>query len=491
LARVLLAKARFVHLEAVAFTPPVGLLYVAASLREHGHEVAFYESGNRWDDPRPFTRLVERFRPDVVGIGALTPESVGMDLLARTAKAVLPDVPVVVGGPHPTAYPLRCVRNPAIDYAVIGEGELAFPALVAALTRGGRDPHAIPGIAWLGADGGLETGGPPRVIEDLDALPLPAWDLAPMAFYQRERSMAHVGQRAYLPLVTSRGCPYQCIYCHQIHGKRFRSRSPENVLAEVRAANRRLGIRDFEFYDDTFNLNRDRMEALLDGFAALKPSVDLHFPNGVRTDLLVASDFPRFRRAGTRFLAVAVESASPRIQKLARKNLDLDRVFANIEAADRAGLFVNGFFMLGFPTETPDEARGTVDFALRSRLHEALFFVVNPFEGTPLYDMVRDRMQAREATLRDTDMDYFRGSCNVSAMTDAELFGIQRSAYLRFYASPGRLARIATRHPRRAMLGWYAFQTLVKSLPRPRGVRPSRDALASGGRPAVLRSDAP
>ena len=72
------------------------------------------------------------------------------------------------------------------------------------------------------------------LIPDLDALPLPAWDLAPMAFYQRERSMAHVGQRAYLPLVTSRGCPYQCIYCHQIHGKRFRSRSPENVLAEAR-----------------------------------------------------------------------------------------------------------------------------------------------------------------------------------------------------------------------------------------------------------------
>lgn len=471
MARVLLAKSRFVHLEAATFTPPIGLLYLGAALRESGHQVAFYESGRDWDDPHRFAHALRAFRPDVVGIGALTPESVGMDLLAQTVRFVLPDVPVVVGGPHPTAYPLRCVRNPAIDYAVIGEGEVAFPALVAALTRGGRDPRTIPGVAWLGEDDRLATGGPPVPIEDLDALPLPAWDLAPMDFYLRERSMAHVGQRAYLPLVTSRGCPYQCIYCHQIHGKRFRARSPENVLREVRAAHRRYGVRDFEFYDDNFNLNRPRMEALLDGFAALRPSVDLHFPNGVRTDLLVEADFARFRKAGTRFLAVAVETASPRIQRMIHKNLDLERVRENIGHAERAGLFVNGFFMLGFPTETLDEARGTVDFAVRSRLHEALFFVVNPFEGTPLYEMVRDRMRAQESTLNDTDMDYFRGRCNVSAMTDRELFDLQRSAYRRFFADPGRMLRIAARHPRRSMLLWYAFQIVVKAIPHSRGFK--------------------
>ncbi len=471
LAKVLLAKARFLSLEESAFTPPVGLLYIAAALREHGHNVLFFESGRDWTDPRRFGQVLSSFRPDVVGISALTQESVGLRMLAQIAKALLPDVPVVVGGPHATAYPICCARDPAVDFVVRGEGEIAFPALVDALTRGGRDPHGIPGVNWLGSGGELGTGGPAIPIEDLDELPMPAWDMVDREFYLHERSMAHVGKRAYLPLVTSRGCPYGCIYCHQIHGKRFRSRSPESVLQEARISYRRYGVRDFEFYDDNFNLNRPRMEAILDGFASLRPTVNLHFPNGLRTDLLVESDFTRFRRAGTQFIAVAVESASPRIQRLIRKDLDLDRVFANITAAERAGLFVNGFFMLGFPTETLEEARRTVDFAVRSRLHEALFFVVTPFKGTPLYDMVGPMLQAQEAAVSDVDMDYFRGRCNVSAMTDRDLFALQRSAYARFFASPNRLARIVLRHPRRVMLGWYGFQTLIKAIPHPRGFK--------------------
>jgi radical SAM superfamily enzyme YgiQ (UPF0313 family) len=447
----------------------MGLLYIASALREDGHEVGLFESGRAWEDADRFHLALQAFRPDVVGISALTQEAIAMRGMAGVSKAAFPDVPVVVGGPHATAYPLRCVRNPDIDFAVIGEGEITFPALVHALTRGGRDPRSIPGVASLDTGGNLAMGGPAETIGTLDELPWPAWDLLDLGFYQRNPSMAHVGRRPYMPMITSRGCPYRCIYCHQVHGKTFRARSPESVMAEAEEVYRRFGIREFEIHDDTFNLNRPRMEAILDGFTALSPRATFHFPNGLRTDLLVESDFPRLRNAGAQFIAVAVEAATPRIQTLIRKNLDLDRVFSNIEHANRAGLYVSGFFMLGFPTEKYTEARATVDFALRSRLHEAMFFVVTPFEGTPLHEMVRERLEAEGHAVPDEDMDYFRGRCNVSAMTDRELFGLQRSAYRRFYANPVRVARVLARHPRPRQLFSYGMLALIKMLPRARG----------------------
>jgi radical SAM superfamily enzyme YgiQ (UPF0313 family) len=281
--------------------------------------------------------------------------------------------------------------------------------------------------------------------------------------------MAGVGRRPYLTLVTSRGCPYRCAYCHAVHGKRYRARSPAAVLAEIDALASRHGIREFEILDDAFNLDYGRTAEILEGLASRRPPVRLLFPNGVRTDLLDEEQIARLRRAGTVFLSVAVETAVPRLQALVRKDLRLDAVRRNIDAAVGSGIYVNGFFMLGFPTETLAEARETVEFAVRSRLHQALFFNVVPFAGTDLAAAAggADPVLAGDAA----SLDYHRARVNVSAMTDAELFGLQRSAYLRFYADPRRILRIAAAHPRRRSLPRNLAMTLLKLLPRGSALR--------------------
>lgn len=465
MARILLGKARITALEQRAFVPPMGLMYLAAALRERGHEPRIYETGHGWRDADRFRAAVEAFAPDVVGLSALTVEADVMSRMAAAAKRARPGVPVVVGGPHPTAYPARCLADPNVDHAVVGEGEATLVELVEALGRG-DDPSAVPGVVSRG-EGGVAVHAPPRTPPaDLDALPAPAWDLVDLGFYARAPSMATVGRRPYLGLVTSRGCPYRCVYCHAVHGKRYRARSPRAVLAEIDALVSRFGIRELEIYDDAFNLDAARTAEILDGLAARRPGVRLLFPNGVRTDLLDAAQITRLRRAGTVFLSVAVETAVPRLQRLVRKDLDLDAVRRNIELAVARGIYVNGFFMLGFPTETLEEARATVDFAVRSRLHQALFFNVVPFAGTDLAAVTGAADPLAAGCADPAALDYHRARVNVSAMTDEELFGLQRSAYLRFYADPRRILRIAAAHPRRSGLPRGLAMTVLKLLPR-------------------------
>jgi radical SAM superfamily enzyme YgiQ (UPF0313 family) len=467
MARVLLAKARFLNEAGMGAVAPLGALYIASVLREAGHHVRLFDAGELWD-PEPFREALRAFRPDVVGISAITIEARVMEHMARVCREELPDMPVIAGGPHATAYPHRCARNPSIDYVVLGEGELTALELVQALTRGGLDPKSVAGIAYLGDDGNTVFTAPREPIADVDSIPFPAWDLVDFELLARTRSMSSLGSRRHMLLFTSRGCPFKCIYCHEVQGKKFRARSPENVLREMHVLKTRWGINDFEIVDDIFNFDRARMLDILDRIVVSKQNPALHFPNALRTDMLDHGQIKALRRAGTFFLCAAVETASPRLQKLIKKHLKVDKVEENIRIAVREGMYVRGFFMLGFPTETLEEARSTVDLAVRSALHEALFFIVTPFAGTALYELYQETMRERGLLqIEPEDTGYHHANYNLSAMSDAELFGLQRNAFRRFFLDPRRALRIAARHPAKLEVLRYGLITLFKMLPHP------------------------
>lgn len=477
MARVLLAKARFLNEGGMGAVAPLGALYIASVLREAGHELRLFDAGELWD-PAPFRETLRTFRPAVVGLSAITIEARVMEQMARVCREELPDIPIIVGGPHATAYPARCARNPDVDYVVLGEGELTALELVRGLTQGGLDPKSVAGIAY--SDDGehvvfTEARAP---ITDVDSIPFPSWDLMDFGLQARTRAMSSVGSRRHMLLFTSRGCPFKCIYCHEVQGKKFRSRSPENVLKEMRELKTHWGINDFEIVDDIFNFDRARMLDILDRIVASKQEPALHFPNALRTDMLDEGQIKALRRAGTFFLCAAVETASPRLQKLIKKHLKVDKVEENIRIAVREGMYVRGFFMLGFPTETFEEARSTVDLAVRSALHEALFFIVTPFAGTALYEQYQETMRERGLLhVEPEDTGYHHANYNLSAMSDSELFGLQRSAFRRFFLDPKRALRIAARHPAKLEVLRYGALTLLKMLPHPA----ARRSLTNGG----------
>ncbi len=465
MADVLLIKAWAPGVDDRAMIPPLGVMGLAAVLREAGHSVRVLHVGTVQVSRDVILGAVRNRRPDVIGLSAITPEYRVFCEIAGLLNAGFPDIPVMAGGPLASSNPLTTLKVPGIRVIAIGEGERTILELTDALASG-RSPGGIAGTAVLRGDAVVE--GParePLSPAEFDALPLPAWDLIDLDEHFRHRSMASVGVRRYMQVMTSRGCPYHCVYCHGLMGRRFRGRSAQSVLNELRTLREQFDIHEFEIVDDCFNLDRERMHAILAGIAAFKdPLLRLQFPSGLRADLLQPEDIVMFRQAGTDFISFAIETASPRLQKMIKKNLNIDRVLNAISMADRAGIFCNGFFMLGFPTETLDECRATIDLAARTDLHEALFFKVNPFRGTEMFDMAVESSGIDVGAIPLEDMDYFNVRHNVSDIPDREFERLFASAYRKFYFNPRRILRILARHPRKMQLLMYGPQVIRKTV---------------------------
>jgi radical SAM superfamily enzyme YgiQ (UPF0313 family) len=228
-------------------------------------------------------------------------------------------------------------------------------------------------------------------------------------------------------------------------GKKIRKRSPESVMAEIRALHDDHGVRELEIVDDCFNLDLPRAKKIFDLIIASGLELRIMFPNGVRGDHLDEEFMIKGRKAGVTAMSFGIETASPRLQKLLHKNLDLAKVSRSIALARKQGIITLGFFMLGFPSETAEELAMTVDFAARSELHAVNFFAVTPFAGTELAAWA-----AREGKTAPCDFDhpYMDGVfTNLTDLPDWQLRRIRQRGTLRFYASPSRIWSILRDYP--------------------------------------------
>jgi radical SAM superfamily enzyme YgiQ (UPF0313 family) len=249
-------------------------------------------------------------------------------------------------------------------------------------------------------------------------------------------------------------------------GKVFRKRSAESVLAEMEELRFKHGFKEFEIVDDCFNLDRERMLAILTSIRDRLNGVKLYFPNALRADVLEPQDMVLFKQAGTVSATFAIETSSPRLQKMIRKNLNIERASRTINASVKAGIYSTGFFMIGFPTETYEEASNTVGFAIRSPLHRTFFFSPLPFAGTELAEMVSDFYKIKKDTIDPQEISYLSSNLNFSAMSDRDLRRVFRRAYMGFYLNPKRILSIAIHHPQVLSLPCYAFLLLTKTLLR-------------------------
>lgn len=465
MSKVLLIKPRFLGLEFQAITQPLGLMYIGAALKKAGHKPRIHDCASDYKDLHILRQTVTDWKPDFVGISIIITELEQTKRIMRMIREILPEVPVTFGGPWPSANPEESIKTFGADFVVIGEGELVFPELVDAINKR-LLTDSIPGTASM-INGKIKINSGHHISEDeLNKLPFPAWDLINHKLYAKTPSFATVGRRSYISIVTSRGCPYRCSYCHQTMGKVFRKRSAESVLAEMEELHFRHGFNEFEIVDDCFNLDRERMYAILTSVKEKMGEIKLHFPNGIRADMLNPEDLILLKQAGTVSACFAIETSSPRLQNMIRKNLNIEKASMAINASVKNGIYTIGFFMIGFPTETYDEALNTAEFAINSKLHHATFTLVTTFAGTELAEMAAETLKNKISTTDPRFINYFNNSLNISAMSDDELHKIFRYAYRRFYLSPKRIITLAINHPRILSLPRYALFTLIKSLPR-------------------------
>ena len=422
---------------------------IAAYLREkYQYEVRIEDIRVSRNDRIGLESAIRLYAPDIVGISALTFESDAIPWIAESVKRVNANTPVLLGGPHATAYPDKAVLIPGIDYVVLGEGEVIAGQLIERLL-GLRDVSDIKGIVYQRDHRTVATGRG-DFIQDLNQLPMPAYDLIPIEPYGKFDRMSRTGSGKFMSLFSSRGCPYRCIYCHNIFGKEFRFRSAENLFNEIKHLYDTYGIRDFEILDDIFNLDRDRLIEFCDRIVGSGIKVTLAFPNGVRGDLLDEQQLSKLRKAGTIFIAFAVETGSPRMQKLIKKNIQLDKIKKNIEIAHSLRIHPHGFFMIGFPGETLEEMKMTVEFMLSSKLHSSALFVVMPFEGTELGAITKEM---GKVPVSDFSMSYHTENfVNLTTVPSEEVNRIRRQALLRFYLNPFRVFMFVRNFPNKQEL---------------------------------------
>ncbi|MCB1155177.1 B12-binding domain-containing radical SAM protein, partial [bacterium] len=390
MARVLLIKTRAGNMKkfGTGAAPPLGLLSLISFARQERpgrHEFRLIDERVHLPTNNEYASILAEFAPDLIGLSVLSSDAQRLHATTALFARLCPQTPVLIGGPHASAHQAALLDRVEVDFVLAGEGELGFVELLDSLDAGERYPASpVVGLSYRRDDNVVVENAPNTRMIDMDNAPWPAWDLIDFDDYADLTRMAPISHGKFAPLFTSRGCPYRCTYCHEIFSKKFRAKNPVAVVDEIEYLMRERGIEEFEVFDDIFNLDYDRAMGICREIVARNLKPRLLFPNGIRGDLLDRPLLEALRAAGTIHLAFAVETATPRLQKLSRKNNRLEKLSENIAIAEELGIFPFGFFMLGFPTETREEIEATIEFAVKSKLNGALFFQVIPFAGTEM-----------------------------------------------------------------------------------------------------------
>ncbi len=375
---------------------------------------------------------------EILGIGCMSCEYHEAIAAARELKSRHPDLPVVFGGAHPTGNPRQCLGTGVVDYAISGEGEEALTALLNALERG-VPPTTVQGL-WFYLDGALVANGKAAPV-DLETLPMPAYDMVDLnAYFAMDPPWHFPRSRRVIQFMTSRGCPFKCSYCHRLHGKKARLLSAEKVLDQMERLYRDYGVEEFIIVDDIFNVDLKRAKAICTGIVERGLKIHLQLPNGVRGDIFDEELMRLLAAAGTHYLAVAIETATPRLQRLIRKNLKIEVALNTVRLAKRYGIEVGGFFMIGFPSETKDEVVASIELALKTPFDVVFFSIVTPYEGTEIRQDILNGVFGPEAkaALEANPEAEFPVIYN-NSLSPERLFSLRRRAYMRFYLKPVRM----------------------------------------------------
>lgn len=433
------------HSEVPSAAPPLGLLYLSSYIREHSpHSISICDARFKEYNYDEIEGQIRVAKPDLVGITAFSQEFREAHEIAKRSKKVFPEVKVILGGPYATSDYEQALKDPNIDIAVIGEGEKSFHQLVGALERN-EDWTAIRELAYR-SNGTIQKSEIREFVDNLDELPYPAWDMLNLDEYFNRRGTRkrtsfnqHQMKRRVLSIQTTRGCPYHCSYCHNLFGKKLRKRSVENVIGELKLMKEKYNVEEVEIIDDIFNLDIDRAKQIFRRIIEEKLNMKFSFPNGLRSDRLDEELLDLFKEGGVYRLVFAIESGTPRIQKLVRKNLDLEKAREAIAYAAKKGFSMGGFFMLGFLDETEEECWNTINFALESELHTAAFFCVTPFPNTEIWRQAREMGYNLSPDLEHYFAHYQKVSANISKVPSERLEELRKIAFRRFYLNPKRI----------------------------------------------------
>jgi magnesium-protoporphyrin IX monomethyl ester (oxidative) cyclase len=367
----------------IAPVEPLGILYLAACLLEAGHQVAISDPTLEGYNKKSFLSEIETQQYDVVGFSCRTASYAGtlriiQDMTELSYKPLL-----LLGGNHPTALPELTLGEIPGCIVVRGEGEVTIVELIDLLAqREGRpDLTTIKGISYV-SNGKIVHTPPRELIVDLDSLPFPARQLIPMEKYSWK-----IGGRPAVNILSSRGCPFQCIYCFKsIFKNKVRYRSIENIVSEIQEVKKQFARDGVYFVDDFFTADNERLEVFLNLIE--KNILDIKWRCLTRVDgFQDVQLLKRMKEKGCDTIIFGAESGDAETLIKIRKGISLSQSRGTILAGLEAGINLKVNFMLGFPWESYQSVYNTLRFAASlPPVKEYAFYFVTPFPGTEIWD---------------------------------------------------------------------------------------------------------
>ncbi|MCP1662274.1 MULTISPECIES: B12-binding domain-containing radical SAM protein [Methanocalculus] len=406
--------------------PPLGILYIAAVLEEHGISIEVMDCAAEDTTFADIERRVAATEPFIVGITATTPlleEAVKAAEAAKRGGAKT----VVLGGPHATFMHQEILSGTdAVDIIIKGEGEYTFLELYQAL-RAESDLQTVSGLVFRSGGEITETDDRPYHL-DLDGLPYPARHLIP-----KENYRIFDVNMPIATLICSRGCPMACSFCASsaLHGKVIRKRSPQNVISEMKHIRETLGIPMFAFMDDTFTLVPGWVETFCR--LLIEEDMDIEWGCTARADRIDANLIGLMKQAGCETLFIGVESGNQDILDRIRKGTRVDDIRAIFRAARMYGMRTIASVAIGLPGETKETVKKSIAFVKQLQASYALFSVATPYPGTEFYAAMKERGALPQNWTR---FDLFQPIVETMNLTIDEIRDLQAGAYREFYLRP-------------------------------------------------------
>lgn len=369
-------------------SPPLGLACLAAYMEQAGFNPVVIDFNISKISDEDFRELLRKREWLLVGISFMTNQFSEASRLSAIVKEILPDTPLVAGGPHPSSIPERTLYEiPPIDVIARGEGEVTLRELSEALASG----SALDNIAGLTfrKDNVIKNSTDRALIEHLDTLPFPAWRHFDLRKYN-VFSISGDYDRPVFALLSSRGCPNFCTFCdsHTIFGRRFRPRSAENIFQEIVYLNKMYGMLEFDFVDDLITVQKKRV---MDFCHLIRRSgIPFKWMANARVNTVDKEMLQAMKDAGCIRVDFGVETGDPLVRRLMRKNITSHQIRSAHRIAHEVGLSTGSFAMVGNLGETKESAKMTVEL-LKDIGDDVMVSIACPFPGTELYQIAKAR----------------------------------------------------------------------------------------------------
>lgn len=395
----------------IGLTEPIGLMSLASYVEKvlaHTVDIKildlFAERYDQWRQHDTFLRMglddresiigkVKAFSPSIIGISCnFTAFEMDAVEIAKMLKETFPETVILFGGVHATAEAENIIRKyHFVDYIVRGEGELTFTELLRSYSQGGN-LREIAGLTFRDSDGRVVQNQDRELIDDLDALPIPDRKFIDFEKYKKihKDKFKFARNNPVGTIISSRGCPYKCVFCStgKTWNRKWRARSPMATVAEIEYLVNSFGVREISILDDQFMFDVERAHAICDLIIRKNLKITIFNASGSSVWLLDEHLLRKLKETGFYRLELPIESGCERTLQFIKKPVKLDQTLKIISLANRLGFWTQGMFIIGFPYETKEEIRETIDFAFTCGLDFPMFFIAKAYAGSELSEVL-------------------------------------------------------------------------------------------------------